>query len=384
MTGEALVKQDTGFRQALHAFVPGSRLSREDAAQLQQRLEALSGELRLGADQGFGRSCRAESLGEGWHSADWAQRLKDVLCDSLGEDSSGSRGSLWLKLPESPTLQGTQSCLKVGPAMSSERSHRWLGLAAAAGAAGAAAGAWWLWRQRRTRQVKVAALYVYPVKSCRGHSLAKVKVTKWGLENDRTDMDHQGVVTSETWIYMVVDEKNEFVTQRQDLPTSRGITLRVADGSLAPLHVFLDETSPPKNVKVWDDWVQAVDQGNSAAEWLSTVLQMPKLRLAPGLRCSHQGFRAPGALEVRICSSAQRATDPKYGLGETAFSDGFPVLVSSTASVARLARQAWWRVDFFSESKREKEVYFGQNALCEFLGTSSFEITVGDVATVEW
>lgn len=36
----------------------------------------------------------------------------------------------------------------------------------------------------------------------------------------------------------------------QDLPTSRGITLRVADGSLAPLHVFLDETSPAKNVKV--------------------------------------------------------------------------------------------------------------------------------------
>lgn len=79
--------------------------------------------------------------------------------------------------------------------MSSEssRSHRWLGLVAAAGAA---AGAWWLWRQRRTRQVKVAALYVYPVKSCRGHSLAKVKVTKWGLENDRT---HQGVVASDTW-----------------------------------------------------------------------------------------------------------------------------------------------------------------------------------------
>ena len=33
--------------------------------------------------------------------------------------------------------------------------------------------------------------------------------------------------------------------------------------------------------EVWDDWVQAVDQGNAAAEWLSTVLQVPKLRLVP-------------------------------------------------------------------------------------------------------
>lgn len=43
----------------------------------------------------------------------------------------------------------------------------------------------------------------------------------------------------------------------------------------------------PLASQVWDDWVQAVDQGNSAAEWLGTVLQMPKLRLVAGLR-SHK------------------------------------------------------------------------------------------------
>ena len=48
----------------------------------------------------------------------------------------------------------------------------------------------------------------------------------------------------------------------------------------------------------------------------------------------------PQLLQVRICSSAQRLTDPKYGSGETAFSDGFPVLVSSTASVKAVARKA--------------------------------------------
>ena len=40
--------------------------------------------------------------------------------------------------------------------------------------------------------------------------------------------------------------------------------------------------------------------------------------------------------------------------------------------------------DFFSQAKRQEDVYFGQNALCEFQGTDRFEITVGDMAQVEW
>ena len=35
-----------------------------------------------------------------------------------------------------------------------------------------------------------------------------------------------------------------------------------------------------KSTEVWEDWVPAVDQGDAAAEWLCTVLQSPKLRLA--------------------------------------------------------------------------------------------------------
>ena len=58
----------------------------------------------------------------------------------------------------------------------------WVSLAGAASAAGLA---WWAWKSRRTRKVKVSALYVYPIKSCRGHSVAKAFVNKWGLENDR-------------------------------------------------------------------------------------------------------------------------------------------------------------------------------------------------------
>lgn len=78
-------------RQALHAFVGGARPNREEAGLLQQRLEALSGDMQP-VQSGSATSLpgmslrpalrfmgRAESLGYGWHSADWAQRLKDLL-----------------------------------------------------------------------------------------------------------------------------------------------------------------------------------------------------------------------------------------------------------------------------------------------------------------
>ena len=53
----------------------------------------------------------------------------------------------------------------------------------------------------RPKQVRIASLYVYPIKGCRGHALSKVRLTKWGLEDDR--------------VYMIVNEKKEFVSQRE-------------------------------------------------------------------------------------------------------------------------------------------------------------------------
>ena len=47
--------------------------------------------------------------------------------------------------------------------------------------------------------------------------------------------------------------------------------------------------------------------------------------------------------KVRIAKTAQRVTDPKYGVGETAFSDGFPVLVTSQASIDAIRRRVSWQ-----------------------------------------
>ncbi|CAE7341369.1 unnamed protein product [Symbiodinium microadriaticum] len=92
-------------RKALHAFAPSARLSKEEASALQHRLEQVSGALAAARlAQQYDRRLsgapaplpatlrprhigRAESLGYGWHAADWAQRLKAERCDISGTSS---------------------------------------------------------------------------------------------------------------------------------------------------------------------------------------------------------------------------------------------------------------------------------------------------------
>ena len=50
--------------------------------------------------------------------------------------------------------------------------------------------------------VSIAALFVYPVKGCRGIALSSARVTERGLEHDRE--------------WMVVDAAGRFVTQRTE------------------------------------------------------------------------------------------------------------------------------------------------------------------------
>jgi uncharacterized protein YcbX len=165
----------------------------------------------------------------------------------------------------------------------------------------------------------IAALHVYPVKSCRGIALAQADLTARGLRHDRE--------------WMVVTPEGRFLTQRE-LPRLALITPGLDDGTLrmqapaagavgVPLDAF---DTRPRTVTVWDDTVIARDQGDEAAQWLSDFLRR-SVRL------------------VRFDPAQRRETDPAWsgGLpGESAFSDGYPVLVLSRASLddlnARLPR----------------------------------------------
>ncbi|MBT2321360.1 MOSC N-terminal beta barrel domain-containing protein [Variovorax paradoxus] len=163
----------------------------------------------------------------------------------------------------------------------------------------------------------IARLFVYPIKSCAGVELPEALLTETGLEFDRA--------------WMVVDEKGEFVTQRE-LPRMALIRPQMkysemvlrAPGMLA-LHIAFDRVEKPVHVRVWKDEVPAYDMGDIAAQWFSDFLSQPgrpqTLRL------------------VRFDPEYQRLSSLKWTDGVEApnqFADGYPLLVASEGSLAEL------------------------------------------------
>ncbi len=158
-------------------------------------------------------------------------------------------------------------------------------------------------------QARIARLFVYPIKSCAGVELREAELTEAGLDLDRA--------------WMVVDADGEFMSQRE-LPRLALVQVQLkfhevilrAPGMLS-LHLQVERVEAPARVRVWDDVVPAYDMGDNAAQWFSDFLGQ-KLRL------------------VRFDPEHRRLSDPQWTQGTQApnqFSDGFPLLVASEASL---------------------------------------------------
>jgi uncharacterized protein YcbX len=126
--------------------------------------------------------------------------------------------------------------------------------------------------------------------------------------------------------FMIVDADSVFLTQRE-LPRLALIRPKRTDGVLqlsAPgmspftLAPVLGAQSRP--VRVWRDEVEAVDQGQAVAEWLSEFLQVT-CRL------------------VRQSDNSVRRVDPAYATDsrdQVSFADGYPLLMISEESLTDL------------------------------------------------
>ena len=192
----------------------------------------------------------------------------------------------------------------------------------------------------RDVSASIARLFVYPVKSCAGVELVEVVLTETGLDLDRA--------------WMVVDADGVFVSQREQARLAlvkpqlkmEELVLR-APGMLA-LHVRIDAVEQPATVRVWDDTVPAFDMGPIAAQWFTDFLSLDRNGL-PGR--NPKKYRM-----VRFDPDHKRLSSMKWTQGAEAlnqFSDGFPILVVSTASVDALnvklaaAGQAWVGIERF-------------------------------------
>jgi len=157
------------------------------------------------------------------------------------------------------------------------------------------------------------SLHVYPLKSVRGQARHEAAVEPWGLCGDRR--------------WMLVDQVGRFITQREEprlalvaaapLPDCG---LRITAPGRPELVVGVPVPGATMPVTLWRDKVEAVTAGAEAAAWFSAYL-------------------GSAAALVHLDQPAhRRPVDPGFGRpGETvSFADGFPLLVTTTASLHAL------------------------------------------------
>ena len=160
--------------------------------------------------------------------------------------------------------------------------------------------------------MRVTGLFRYPIKSCAGISL------------DSAVLDHRGIEYDRRW--MVVDATGTFRTQRE-LPrmalihpiiSKDGLTL-TAEG-MPDIGIRHTASGSRLSVEVWNDEVEAIDQGEAVAEWLTRFLAEP-LRL------------------VRFDDAQDRRVEQAYAVrpgDQVGFADAYPLLIGNEASLAEL------------------------------------------------
>lgn len=151
----------------------------------------------------------------------------------------------------------------------------------------------------------------YPVKSCRGESLAEAVVEPWGLAGDRR--------------WMLVDERGEVVTAREVNhlvlvePALTPAGLRLVAPGRDPVDVRRPDPAAQRPVSLWRSSLSAADAGDEAAAWCSEVTGRPT-RL------------------VWLDDPTRRPTSPDYSRpgDRVSFADGYPLHLTTEESLAAL------------------------------------------------
>jgi uncharacterized protein YcbX len=154
---------------------------------------------------------------------------------------------------------------------------------------------------------RIVELNCYPVKGCAGTSVGDAGLTPAGLAHDRS--------------FMVIGEDGVFRNQRR-VPRMALVRPEIsADGERLTLrapgvdvsHTDVDLTAARRDVELFGQPYQGIDQGDAVAGWLSEV------------------FGAPSRL-VRVPPEHHRVTRGQTP-GTAGYADGQPLLITSLASL---------------------------------------------------
>jgi uncharacterized protein YcbX len=168
----------------------------------------------------------------------------------------------------------------------------------------------------------ITQLTLYPIKSCAGISLTEAVIVETGLSS-------HGIGDRE---WMVIDEVGNFLTQREHprmaliYPqiTTDYLEVRAENAPLLRVPLKSIENSRYAEVQIWEEFYRALEMGDEAAAWFSRFLGVAS-RL------------------VRFDRSVQRLSSAKWTKGKITpnlFSDGFPLLLISEASLEDLNLKA--------------------------------------------
>ena len=159
------------------------------------------------------------------------------------------------------------------------------------------------------REITLGGLYIYPIKSLKGIALEEAVVERRGLEYDRR--------------WMLVDEENIFITQREH-PRMATIKLKLeAEGlragaeGMEDLLIPYDTENPARaSVRVWRSTCEAAFVSDRADEWFSRFLEAP-CRL------------------VYMPDETRREVNPEYSVNQdiVSFADGYPFKLLGEASL---------------------------------------------------
>lgn len=160
--------------------------------------------------------------------------------------------------------------------------------------------------------LKVSSLHIYPIKSCAAVDLTAVR------------LDTRGPLLDRRW--MLIDKDGRFVTQREEPRLSQirpGITplaLEVEAPGMQKLKVPLGGGRGRRvRAQVWGHETEAEFLGNDVADWFSDAMQ--------------RNLRLVRWADEQVRPVSKRHTDID---SQTAFADGYPVLLVSEASLAEL------------------------------------------------
>ena len=162
--------------------------------------------------------------------------------------------------------------------------------------------------------LQVSQLFIYPIKSLGGITKQSVEITNTGFKYDRR--------------WMLVDEKNIFLTQRTHpqmvllhlAETSNGFMVsKYNDDNLSINIPFITPEQKKITVTVWDDVCDAVEVSTLHNDWFSEMLNV-KCKL------------------VYMPDDTKRMVDKRYAANDetTSFSDGYPILMIGQSSMDNL------------------------------------------------